>query len=196
MTQAFRWCCRVCGKYYTAAYGIAVLALLPRLDGFKYFHGQSLWAQDGHIFINSAQEMELAAFTQPYAGYLHLYPRLAAELAQLVAFTSSRPSCCSDGSLHIWSSHTLGPHCGQGRSRHRGCGLGRNGVAKTTRSNAAPSSLTDRPLFHYSEPSVTVARPAEKRLGQRKIYLTVGFLGCTGPGPGPVPQRSGVDRVD
>lgn len=42
---------------------------------------QYLWAEDGSIFINQAHTLGLAALWQPYAGYLHLYPRLVALLA-------------------------------------------------------------------------------------------------------------------
>ena len=35
-----------------------------------------LWAEDGVIFINQAHQMGFSSLWNPYAGYLHLYPRL------------------------------------------------------------------------------------------------------------------------
>ena len=39
---------------------------------------QTLWAEDGKIFINQARALGIPAFWTPYAGYFHLYPRLVA----------------------------------------------------------------------------------------------------------------------
>jgi len=59
-----------------------MLGLLPRLFG-KYYWGKYLWAEDGNIFLNQSQEMGLAAILHPYNGYLHFFPRVMAEAAQL-----------------------------------------------------------------------------------------------------------------
>lgn len=55
-------------------------ALLLRISEREYFTN-SLWAEDGTIFINQALESGLDSLFIPYAGYLHLYPRLAAYVA-------------------------------------------------------------------------------------------------------------------
>lgn len=44
-----------------------------------YFDVQSaLWAEDGTVFINEARSLGITSIWTPYAGYLHLYPRLIA----------------------------------------------------------------------------------------------------------------------
>ena len=60
---------------------IAVGLLLPRMGSYDYFPGKYLWAEDGQIFINQAKSMGVSAIWQPYAGYLHLYPRIFAFIA-------------------------------------------------------------------------------------------------------------------
>lgn len=59
---------------------VAFLALLPRLEG-TFSPGKYLWAEDGTIFIRQAARLGFSSLFEPYAGYLHLYPRLAALLA-------------------------------------------------------------------------------------------------------------------
>ncbi len=59
---------------------IATLALLPRVE-FPFVAGQYLWAEDGNVFFDDARTLGLGALWTPYAGYLHLYPRLFAGLA-------------------------------------------------------------------------------------------------------------------
>jgi hypothetical protein len=39
------------------------------------------WAEDANVFFYQARELGLAALIEPYAGYLHLLPRLVAALA-------------------------------------------------------------------------------------------------------------------
>jgi hypothetical protein len=68
--------------YYATAFAVAMFCLLPRLFG-KYYLGKYLWAEDGNIFLNQSQEMGLAAIIRPYNGYLHFFPRVIAEAAQL-----------------------------------------------------------------------------------------------------------------
>jgi len=68
---------------YAIAFAIALVALLPRLDGLKYFPGMYLWAEDGTIFLNQAQEMGWAAVKLPYAGYIHFFPRIVTAISQL-----------------------------------------------------------------------------------------------------------------
>ena len=59
------------------------VCLIFVLIKFSYFHVNSaLWAEDGPIFLNQAHELGLSSIWAPYAGYLHLYPRV-------IAFVSS-----------------------------------------------------------------------------------------------------------
>jgi hypothetical protein len=41
----------------------------------------SLWAEDGNVFINQAQNYGILSFFQPYAGYLHIWPRFFAYIS-------------------------------------------------------------------------------------------------------------------
>lgn len=68
-------------SYFAFLLLIAVVLLTPRLDGVDYFPGKYLWAEDGSIFLNQAQSLGLASIFTPYAGYLHLYPRVIALIA-------------------------------------------------------------------------------------------------------------------
>ena len=69
--------------FYIIAYSVAIVTLLPRLEGFEYYHGKYLWAEDGNVFLNQAQATGIWAILDPYAGYLHFYPRIVAEFSQL-----------------------------------------------------------------------------------------------------------------
>lgn len=69
--------------FYAVAAVVALLALVPRLDSFDYVNGRYLWAEDGNVFLNEAGSLGLAAILKPYAGYLHLYPRLVTAVSQL-----------------------------------------------------------------------------------------------------------------
>jgi len=42
---------------------------------------QTLWGEDGTIFINQARELRFSSLWATYAGYFHLYPRLIAWLS-------------------------------------------------------------------------------------------------------------------
>lgn len=48
---------------------------------FIEFINNSLWAEDGVVFINEANNYGINSIWRPYAGYLHLYPRLFALIA-------------------------------------------------------------------------------------------------------------------
>lgn len=45
---------------------------------------QTLWAEDGTIFINQAREVGVSSLWLTYAGYFHLYPRLVALLSSFL----------------------------------------------------------------------------------------------------------------
>lgn len=56
---------------------------LLRYDS-RYFISNSLWAEDGPVFIEAALAHPWASITAPYSGYLHVYPRLLSALATVV----------------------------------------------------------------------------------------------------------------
>lgn len=60
---------------------LVIVLLIPRLNGIDFLSGRYLWAEDGNVFINDAQSVGLASIWKPYAGYLHVYPRLVALVA-------------------------------------------------------------------------------------------------------------------
>lgn len=45
---------------------------------------QTLWGEDGNIFINQARELGFTSLWVTYAGYFHLYPRLIAWLSSFL----------------------------------------------------------------------------------------------------------------
>lgn len=58
-------------------------AIVLILSGLTYFQipaikelGDLLWAEDANVFINDVYSQGLSSVIKPYAGYLHLYPRL------------------------------------------------------------------------------------------------------------------------
>jgi hypothetical protein len=59
---------------------VAFFLLLPRL-GFPDSLGKYLWAEDATIFIEQARHLGIASLWTPYAGYLHIYQRISAWLA-------------------------------------------------------------------------------------------------------------------
>jgi hypothetical protein len=70
---------------------LATAVLIPRLDGLTYIPGQYLWAEDGPIFINQTQAMGVAALWTPYAGYLHTYQRVVAQVADALTLVQRPP---------------------------------------------------------------------------------------------------------
>lgn len=70
-------------KLYFLAALVGLLALLLRIDSYKYFYGKYLWAEDGNVFLHQARELGLSAIIKPYAGYLHFYPRSISAISQL-----------------------------------------------------------------------------------------------------------------
>ena len=48
-------------------------------------HTPQLWAEDGSIFLTQDEQLGLAAWWEPYNGYLHLLPRLIAWVASHTA---------------------------------------------------------------------------------------------------------------
>jgi hypothetical protein len=66
------------------AWGLVLIALsVLRQTGFGAL--DTVWAEDGVVFLSRAMESSLPeALDDPYAGYLHVVPRIAAEVATLV----------------------------------------------------------------------------------------------------------------
>lgn len=50
------------------------------------FISDSLWAEDGPIFFGGAKSLGARSLVEPYAGYLHFYPRIFAFIASLLPF--------------------------------------------------------------------------------------------------------------
>lgn len=60
---------------------VSFVSLKLRAGSFGHSLAKYLWAEDGNIFLNQSQSPGISAIVVPYAGYLHLYPRLIAELS-------------------------------------------------------------------------------------------------------------------
>ena len=83
----------------------ACLLLLRVTD--VYLHPQ-FWAEDGGIFFQQQKTMGAAALVEPYAGYLHLVPRLTAIIAS--AFPSRYAPAlynCAALAFTVWSAVTI-----------------------------------------------------------------------------------------
>lgn len=63
---------------------LAVIIAAGILFAFLKLNGnsveQTLWAEDGTVFINQARELGVSSLWTTYAGYFHIYPRLVAWL--------------------------------------------------------------------------------------------------------------------
>lgn len=68
----------VCLALLVSGAAIALFRLPPRSWNI-------LWAEDGATFVGGAYSGDPLVMFQPYSGYLHLAPRLTAEVAALVA---------------------------------------------------------------------------------------------------------------
>lgn len=90
------------------AVALALLALLPRMEQpTKFLSGVYLWAEDSVVFITNTHAKGWTGVFETYGGYLHLYPKLVAMLANQVEL-DWRPAVMFAGwalaySLMIWS---------------------------------------------------------------------------------------------
>jgi hypothetical protein len=66
--------------YLVLTLGLALLWLLSQRIGNSNLLTASLWAEDANVFMQQSH-LGLQSLWMPYAGYFHLYPRLAALLA-------------------------------------------------------------------------------------------------------------------
>jgi hypothetical protein len=62
---------------------LALLLVCCRIENLDYIYN-SLWAEDGNIFIKQAYELGLTSILSPYQGYLHFYPRVVAWMTTLL----------------------------------------------------------------------------------------------------------------
>ncbi len=62
-----------------------ILALL-RIPDLGYIQN-SLWAEDGSLFFRDAVSVGLSSLFSPYAGYLHLYPRIVALISSYISIS-------------------------------------------------------------------------------------------------------------
>lgn len=68
-------------RTYLVFFILVSAVLLIRIGDINFLDGRYLWAEDGNIFINQALSLGLESILNPYAGYIHLYPRLISLLA-------------------------------------------------------------------------------------------------------------------
>ena len=68
----------------------AISLLLVKDNHFDFSLNKYLWAEDGIIFLDSAHRFGLEAIFIPYNGYIHLYPRIVAEIANFFTLESQR----------------------------------------------------------------------------------------------------------
>lgn len=90
-------------KKLTGLVLISLSALYLRIDGFRdIYSGRLLWAEDAPVFMGrAAADSGLAMLFEPYAGYLHLYPRLVAWIGNLVPL-AERPGIYFAGWLLVY----------------------------------------------------------------------------------------------
>jgi len=68
--------------------GLTLAAAYPWATPGGRSHLTHMWAEDGAVFLINAKTLAFpAVILQPYAGYLHSVPRLAAELVALLPFS-------------------------------------------------------------------------------------------------------------
>lgn len=59
------------------SFALAFLVVFIKTEDLG-FVVNSLWAEDGKVFLNQAYSLGVASLFEPYAGYIHLWPRLVA----------------------------------------------------------------------------------------------------------------------
>lgn len=104
---------RTTGVRARLATAVVVLLAVP-LSAWRIPVGSwdSLWAEDGHIFLQSAlDEPFWRPFVSTYAGYLHAFPRLVSELTAALplewaghVYTFSAAALVVWVALTVWSS--------------------------------------------------------------------------------------------
>lgn len=68
-------------KSYLMFLLLVIAVLFLRMGDVNFTDGKYIWAEDGSIFINQAFSLGLESIFEPYAGYIHLYPRLVSFLS-------------------------------------------------------------------------------------------------------------------
>lgn len=69
------------GTYVALIVVTVTLTTLLVRGNYSFTSGRYLWAEDGYIFFNHARTGGFWTVTRPYAGYLHVLPRLVAWLS-------------------------------------------------------------------------------------------------------------------
>lgn len=67
-------------RFLAVAFACSLVSLLRRPDAFT---NPQFWAEDGSVFFTEQNAMGCKAILHPYAGYLHLIPRLVAGFADV-----------------------------------------------------------------------------------------------------------------
>ncbi len=73
----------ICG-YKVVVFSLICISLYIRM-GDVFLISRSLWAEDGNVFIKQAVESGFSSLWIPYAGYLHVYPRIVAYVASFLS---------------------------------------------------------------------------------------------------------------
>lgn len=63
-------------RNYILLFIILLFSIFLRMGDINFWDGKYLWAEDGNTFLNSAYSLGVNSIFEPYAGYLHLYPRI------------------------------------------------------------------------------------------------------------------------
>ncbi len=94
---------------------LILLGLAHRYNNYNFIVN-SLWAEDGPIFFNGAQDRGLASLAAPYAGYLHVYARAFALVATIFPLSALPYVYFSGWLLSIvlvfWAIRRIVPSCG------------------------------------------------------------------------------------
>lgn len=74
---------RICTQIFL--FGVSVCLIMALRYAKINFISNSLWAEDGEAFYPQVFQFGLSSLIQPYAGYLHLFPRVFAAIASMVS---------------------------------------------------------------------------------------------------------------
>lgn len=71
-------------QHYVIFISLISIVLLSRLGNLSFWDGRYLWAEDGNIFITQSIALGYKSIFTPYAGYIHLFPRLIALTSNII----------------------------------------------------------------------------------------------------------------
>jgi hypothetical protein len=100
---------------YIAAIAAGALILLVRQAGNPAWN--TIWGEDGGVFLPGALQHPWSSLFQPYAGYLQTVPRLIAECAALLPFSAAAAVFAVGGALVASACAALVFHASAGHVR-------------------------------------------------------------------------------